>query len=91
MNSENYVIEAEVRWCFVRKYPALVINRHVVGLHTDLRKHGGQNRGLIFAISVAMRKHFSRRMRTPPTNTNLDGGITNVMLSEPRQSPDAVQ
>jgi hypothetical protein len=66
---------------------ALVVDRHVVRLDSDLREHAAQQPGLVVAVAVAVGKNLADAVWTQSAYSNLDGSVAHVVLGKAGQRP----
>ncbi len=61
------------------------VDDHIKRLHPDPAQHRTEQRGFIFAVTVAVDEHVGSGMRLPASNAQFDGDVADVVLHELRQ------
>src|SRR5690348_13987602 len=83
LDGQDYMVEsANVCRHFRSDRAALRIDDYVVRLDANLAEHGAEQRGLVFAVSVAVGEDFRRRMGLVAADPELNGDVADIMLHE---------
>src|SRR6185312_13879703 len=91
LDSKYDVIESHIRRCVFQGHTSIGVNRHVVGLHSDLRQHGGEHVGFVLAVTKAVVEDLARWMGLKTANTDLNGRVTYIALSKTSEGLNALQ
>src|SRR5678815_1414755 len=88
LDGKNHVVESEVGRSVRRDRAAVRVDGDVIRFDADFMKHGREQRGLVFAVSIAMSEHLACTVRLPASDTQFNRHVANVTLYKLGQGPD---